>query len=50
MKTYRIIILVITVASLIANSIFVPEKRVDENAYLKEVAPDIIFSKKKIFK
>jgi Na+-translocating ferredoxin:NAD+ oxidoreductase RnfG subunit len=43
----RIALLIITVASLISGSFFMPEEKVDEKAYLHEVAPEVIFSEKK---
>jgi hypothetical protein len=46
MKTIRIIILIITVASLAAGYILFEETRVDESRYLNDIAPDAIFSAK----
>lgn len=43
----RIIILLITIASLTAGSVFVSGKKVDEKAYLKEIAPEVNFTVKR---
>ncbi len=47
MNKLRVAIVIITVASLIAGSFFVTGKKIDEKAYLREVAPKVIFSEKK---
>ncbi|MBI4683220.1 MAG: 4Fe-4S binding protein [Nitrospirae bacterium] len=47
MKRLRIAALIITIASLTAGFFFSPEKRIDESAYLNEVAPEVNFGEKK---
>ncbi len=50
MKQFKIILLITAIASLIAGytmEVFLPEKKIDERIYLKEIAPDIKFSEKK---
>ncbi len=47
MTKISIVLLSITVVSLIAGNIFLPEKRIDERAYLNEVAPEVNFQEKK---
>lgn len=50
MRNLKIILLITVIASIIAGytmSIFMPEKRIDERIYLREIAPDISFPGKK---
>jgi Na+-translocating ferredoxin:NAD+ oxidoreductase RnfG subunit len=47
MNKLRIILLIITAASLIAGYILIPKEVVDESEYLNEVAPEVKFSDKK---
>jgi Na+-translocating ferredoxin:NAD+ oxidoreductase RnfG subunit len=46
MMKLRISLLIITALSLVAGGVFLPEKKIDERAYLKEIAPDTRFSEK----
>ncbi len=46
MNKLRIILLLVTIASLTAGFILKPEERIEERRYLKEVAPDVRFSEK----
>ena len=46
MTKLRIIFLLLTIVSLSTGFILLPEEKIDERAYLKEVAPDIAFSEK----
>lgn len=50
MKKLKIILLIAAIASIIAAysiNISLPEKKIDEGIYLKEIAPDVRFSEKK---
>ena len=46
MKKIRIILIVITAASLLTGSILFRETAVDESRFLHDIAPDVIFSAK----
>jgi hypothetical protein len=46
MKWTRIILLILTIASLIAGRLLFPEEEIDERPYLQEVAPGVAFSQK----
>ncbi|MBI4690106.1 MAG: 4Fe-4S binding protein [Nitrospirae bacterium] len=47
MSAFRILLLTTLLLSIAAGYILNPEKRIDERIYLKEIAPDIIFSGEK---
>ena len=47
MNRLRIALLILPVVSLIAGNIFLPEKEINEKAYLHEIAPEVEFSEKK---
>jgi hypothetical protein len=47
MNKLRIMFIIISISSLIAGSFVSPEKKINEEVYLHEVAPDVNFSKKK---